>query len=208
MPLCLCSLLAAISQFWVSIGQKIQLTGYENANSMRNAKCVDTQNSMEWPYCSFLYCGNGEHERLIDEYYVLKKDAVLSGKRGFIQQLQMKKSGQSSIEKHLLELVFTCNSRISPPWIKSLQGFSWLSIWFFIRASLQLVILSIRACVCVSLCEGQQHHINLSHKFYFTGHSDRNPICMTWPTISCKNIWDWIFCWIRCPQRYEWGRGG
>ena len=57
MPLCLCSLLAAISQFWVSIGQKIQLTGYENANSMRNAKCVDTQNSMEWPYCSFLYCG-------------------------------------------------------------------------------------------------------------------------------------------------------
>ena len=65
MPLCLCSLLAAISQFWVSIGQKIQLTGYENANNMRNAKCVDTQNSMEWPYCSFLYCDQVLQRRVI-----------------------------------------------------------------------------------------------------------------------------------------------
>ena len=54
--LCLCSLLAAISQFRVSIGQKMQLTGYENANNMRNAKCAGTQTSMKWPYCSFLYC--------------------------------------------------------------------------------------------------------------------------------------------------------
>ena len=46
-PLCLCSLLAAISQFRVSIGQNMQLTGYENANSMRNAKCAGTQTSME-----------------------------------------------------------------------------------------------------------------------------------------------------------------
>ena len=57
MPLCLCSLLAATSQFRVSIGQKMQLTGKENANNMRNAKCAGTQNSMEWLYCSFLYCG-------------------------------------------------------------------------------------------------------------------------------------------------------
>ena len=45
-PLWLCSLLAAISQFWVSIGQKIQLTVYENAKNMRNAKCAGTQSSM------------------------------------------------------------------------------------------------------------------------------------------------------------------
>ena len=25
-------------------------------NNMRNAKCASTQTSMEWPYCSFLYC--------------------------------------------------------------------------------------------------------------------------------------------------------
>ena len=44
--ICLCSLLAATSQFRVyidSIGQKIQLTGWENANNMRNATCADTQ---------------------------------------------------------------------------------------------------------------------------------------------------------------------
>ena len=52
---CLCSLLAATSQFRVSIGQKMQLTGWENANNMRNAKCAGTQISMEWPHCSFLY---------------------------------------------------------------------------------------------------------------------------------------------------------
>ena len=34
----------------------MQLTGWENANNMRNAKCTGTQTSMEWPYCSFLYC--------------------------------------------------------------------------------------------------------------------------------------------------------
>ena len=54
-PLCLCSFLAATSQFSVFIGQKMQLTGWENTNNMRNAKCADTQTSMEWPYCSFLY---------------------------------------------------------------------------------------------------------------------------------------------------------
>ena len=35
MPLSLFSLLAATSQFRVSIGQKMQLTGWENANNMR-----------------------------------------------------------------------------------------------------------------------------------------------------------------------------
>ena len=55
-PLCLYSLLAATSQFSVSIGQKMQLTGWENANNMRNTTCADTQISNEWPYCSFLYC--------------------------------------------------------------------------------------------------------------------------------------------------------
>ena len=43
--ICLCSLLAATSQFRVyidSIGQKIQLTGWENANNMHNATCADT----------------------------------------------------------------------------------------------------------------------------------------------------------------------
>ena len=54
--LCLCSLLAATSQFSVFIGQKMQLTGWENANNMRKAICADTQTSNEWPYCSFLYC--------------------------------------------------------------------------------------------------------------------------------------------------------
>ena len=44
-------------QFSVFIGQKMQLTGRENANNMRNATCAGTQTSHEWPYCSFLYCG-------------------------------------------------------------------------------------------------------------------------------------------------------
>ena len=35
----------------------MQLTGCRNGNEMRNATCADTQNSIEWPYCSFLYCG-------------------------------------------------------------------------------------------------------------------------------------------------------
>ena len=26
---------------------------------MRSAKCAGTQTSNEWPYCSFLYCGQG-----------------------------------------------------------------------------------------------------------------------------------------------------
>ena len=48
--------MAATSQFWVFIGQKMQLTDWENANNMRNATCADTQILNEWPYCSFLYC--------------------------------------------------------------------------------------------------------------------------------------------------------
>ena len=46
-------LLAANSQFRIFIGQKMQLTGWENADNMRNATCADTQTSMEWLYCSF-----------------------------------------------------------------------------------------------------------------------------------------------------------
>ena len=34
----------------------MQLPGSENANNMRNAKCAGTQTSIDWPYCSFLYC--------------------------------------------------------------------------------------------------------------------------------------------------------
>ena len=56
--LCLCSLLAANSQFSIPIGQKMQLTGWDNANNMRNAIWADTQTSIEWPYCFSLYCGN------------------------------------------------------------------------------------------------------------------------------------------------------
>ena len=55
----LCSLLAATSQFSILIGQKMQLTGCRNDNEMRNAICVDTKISIEWPYCSFLYCDKG-----------------------------------------------------------------------------------------------------------------------------------------------------
>ena len=55
----LCSLLAANSQFSILFGQKMQLTGCHDGNDMRNATCVDTKISIEWPYCSFLYCGLG-----------------------------------------------------------------------------------------------------------------------------------------------------
>ena len=55
----LCILLAANCQFSILIGQKMQLTGCHNGNEMRNATCVDTKISIEWPYCSFLYCGLG-----------------------------------------------------------------------------------------------------------------------------------------------------
>ena len=45
----LCSLLAATSQFNILIGQNMQLAGCHNGNEMRNATCVDTQISIEWP---------------------------------------------------------------------------------------------------------------------------------------------------------------
>ena len=38
----------------------MQLTGCRNGNEMRNATCTDTQISIEWPYCSFLYCGSSD----------------------------------------------------------------------------------------------------------------------------------------------------
>ena len=53
----LCSLLAATGHFSTLIGQNMQLTGCRN--EMRNATCVNTQISIEWPYCSFLYCDKG-----------------------------------------------------------------------------------------------------------------------------------------------------
>ena len=53
----LCSLLAATSQFSILIGQNMQLTGCHNGNELRNAICVDSKISIEWPHCSFLYCG-------------------------------------------------------------------------------------------------------------------------------------------------------
>ena len=57
-PLCLCSLLAAISQFNAFTGRRMQLTGWEKCyNNMRNMTCADTQTSNKRPYCSFLYCG-------------------------------------------------------------------------------------------------------------------------------------------------------
>ena len=56
--LLLCSLLATTSQFSVLIGHKMHLTGWYNGNEMRNALCVDTQTSIEWPYCPSLYCGS------------------------------------------------------------------------------------------------------------------------------------------------------
>ena len=43
--LCLCSLLAATSQFTIPIGQKMQLTGGENANNVRNATCAASKTS-------------------------------------------------------------------------------------------------------------------------------------------------------------------
>ena len=55
-PLSLCSLLAATSQFSVLISQIMQLTDWLNANNMRNVTCADTQTSNKWRYCSFLYC--------------------------------------------------------------------------------------------------------------------------------------------------------
>ena len=36
-----------------SYSPEMQLTGWDNANDMRNATCADTQTSIEWPYCSF-----------------------------------------------------------------------------------------------------------------------------------------------------------
>ena len=32
----------------------MQLTGWHNGNEMRNAICVETQTSFEWPYCMYI----------------------------------------------------------------------------------------------------------------------------------------------------------
>ena len=57
---------------------------------MRNAKCAGTQNSMEWPYCSFLYCDIGETGRAFgtrqDEHE---------------RTVRLKKSGNSALAKHV-----------------------------------------------------------------------------------------------------------
>ena len=69
-PPCLCSLLPAKSLFSILIGQKMQMTGLDNANNMRNATCANTQTSIEWPYCTFLklwqncHSENGIHDDL------------------------------------------------------------------------------------------------------------------------------------------------
>ena len=54
----------------VLTGQKMQLTGSHNGNEMRNAICVDTQTSIEWPYCPFpiLRC----------EYKILSRNYALN----------------------------------------------------------------------------------------------------------------------------------
>ena len=43
----------ATREFDIPIGQKMQLTGWDNRNEMRNATCVDSKTSIEWPYCLF-----------------------------------------------------------------------------------------------------------------------------------------------------------
>ena len=55
-PICLCSLLAANSQFSITIGQKMPLTGCDNANNVRNTTCAD---SMGGPNVQSLYCDIG-----------------------------------------------------------------------------------------------------------------------------------------------------
>ncbi len=74
--LLLCSLLAANSQFSVLIRQKMQLTGWDNGNYMRNATQPRTQGIRSWGakypgmawsrdpriLCKMAYCllGSGE----------------------------------------------------------------------------------------------------------------------------------------------------
>ena len=43
-------LLPAIREFGILIGQKTQLTGWDNGNEMRNVTYMDTKTSIEWPY--------------------------------------------------------------------------------------------------------------------------------------------------------------
>ena len=47
-----CILLAATSQFSIFTVQKMQLTGLDNANNVRNATCAETQTLIEWHQCS------------------------------------------------------------------------------------------------------------------------------------------------------------
>ena len=74
-PPCSCSLLPAKSLFSILIGQKMQMTGLDNANNMRNATCANTQTSIEWPYCTFLklwqncHSENGIHDWLRDSLH-------------------------------------------------------------------------------------------------------------------------------------------
>ena len=53
--LALCSFLAAASQFSILIGQKMQLTGWQNGKEMRIAICVETQTSISGPTVHSLY---------------------------------------------------------------------------------------------------------------------------------------------------------
>ena len=74
----LCSLLAATSKFSILIGQKMQLTGCHNGNEMRNAICVDSKISIEWPYCSFLYCASVVLQSVNMDVYNLKYKTAIS----------------------------------------------------------------------------------------------------------------------------------
>ena len=54
--LCLCSLLAANSQFSIPIGQKMQLTGWDNANNMRMRHARTHKLQISGPTVYSLYC--------------------------------------------------------------------------------------------------------------------------------------------------------
>ena len=52
----------------------MQLTGCQN-DEMHNAICMDTKISIEWPYCSFLYCAYVSHikDMSLSEFQIARK---------------------------------------------------------------------------------------------------------------------------------------
>ena len=78
----------------------MQLTGWDNGNEMRNATCVDSKTSKEWPYCLFPILCSGDPPpplRNVTHFF----DSAEASEALFIVQVLRLSAVYKSIKVHL-----------------------------------------------------------------------------------------------------------